>query len=171
MFEQFKAGVQLPPGGKYGQSQQVFWDSVEGENGAMLGNSGDGLTEEVQTADISAVRTRQSQHHGQYLYVTMDDSFLHDQDIPVRIELTYLDSGCDAIRLEYDSSDPNGSVHQGAFKFGGEESVGSSGHWKMVSFDVTDGRFVNRCNGADFRFAVTGGALTVRRVLIEKLAP
>lgn len=168
--EQFRAGIQIPPSGKYGQAKQIFWDSVDGENGANLSNSGDGLIQKVQIADISATRTRQSPHRGQYLYVELDDSFLHDQDIPVRIELTYLDSGCTAIRLEYDSSDPGGSVHQGAFKPGGEVSIGNSGDWKTASFTVTDGRFVNRCNGADLRFAVTGGELTVRRVVIEKLA-
>ena len=166
--QQFRTGTQIRRSGPYAQAEMVFWDSAEDENGACLRSSGDGLIETVPVGDVPAVRTRSNPHGGRYLYVELDDSFLYDQDTPVNIELTYLDTGCDEIRLDYDSSDDDGSVRQGAFKPGGQQSIGSSGQWKIVTFNIADGRFVNRCNGADFRFAVAGGDLTIRRIVIRK---
>jgi len=43
------------------------------------------------------------------------------------------------------------------------------GDHRTASFEVADGRFVNRCNGVDFRFSVIGDDLTIRRVVIRKL--
>ena len=117
------------------------------------------------------MRTRPGTHSSRYLYAELDDSFLYDGETPVRVELTYLDTGCTSFRLEYDSTDPGGSVRQGAFKPGDQQIIGNSGQWKTAAFTVRDGRFVNRCNGADLRFAIMGGELTVRHILVRKLTP
>ncbi|MBD3184815.1 hypothetical protein GF312_21210 [Candidatus Poribacteria bacterium] len=165
----FKEDIQLTPDGPYSEADHVYWDSVEGENGLSIPISGDGLIEQIKIDDIPAVHTRSNPYGGRYLYVKIDDSFLFDQEIPVEIELTYLDAGCERIVLQYDSTDPEGSVREGAFKAGGDVSVGETEEWKKAKFKVTDGRFVNRNNGADFRFAVIGGDLTVKRVEVKKL--
>ncbi len=164
----FKAGEQVAITGPYTQADRVSWDGVDGEQGMTLLNTGDGLIAPVEVEGVPSVRTQPSQHSGRYLYVALDDSFLYDQEVSVQIELTYLDSGCSEIRLEYDSRDPEGSAYGGAFKLGGQQTIGDSGHWRTITFTVDDGRFVNRCNGADFRFAVLGGELTVQRIVVMK---
>ena len=165
---QFKSGTQIPQIGSYNNAKEVSWDSIEGEKGAKLLNSGDGLIESIKEGDIPAVRSVSNPHGGRYIYVALDDSFIYDQDMTVSIQVTYLDKSCESFRLEYDSSDPLGSVRQGAFKFGGEQTIEKSGQWKTATFTVKDGRFVNRCNGGDFRFPIIGGDLTIRRVVVKR---
>ena len=44
-----------------------------------------------------------------------------------------------------------------------------NGKWKTVVREVGGGRFANRCNGSDFRLAVSGGDLAVRRVMAKRV--
>ena len=165
--DQFRSGDQIPIDGKFSSAESVSWS--EGlSSGINITEVDDGLFETVEVNGVSAIKSKKNKTGGRYVYFRIDDSFLFDQEIPVTIELAYLDDGCTQIELNYDSSDTNGSVRDGAFKFGGQQKIDDSREWKTTEFSVKDGRFVNRCNGADFRFAVTAGNLTVKQVKVAK---
>ena len=163
----FRAREQVHRRGAFSDACQVSWDGVSGELGLSLHEVADGLTDTVNVDGVPAVRSRANAHGGRYLYFALDDSFLYDRDVSVKVIITYLDGGCESFQLEYDSSDPNGSVRQGAFKASGKQNVMATAEWKTATFEVADGRFVNRCNGADLRLPVLGGDLTVRHISVQ----
>ncbi|WP_258169002.1 glycoside hydrolase family 55 protein [Paenibacillus sp. AR247] len=85
-----------------------------------------------------------------YFYFNVDDDFagdLSDQDVLVTAE--YYDQGNGDMVLQYDSK-------QSAFKDAPLFSYENSGTWKTHTFKLSDARFENRTNGADFRIGVTG---------------
>jgi hypothetical protein len=71
--------------------------------------------------------------------------------------------------VEYDSTVDEGPL-DGAFRHAGSVQVVGSGEWKTAEMTLRDCHFMNRCNGADFRLAVSGGQLelAIRRVQVEK---
>jgi hypothetical protein len=169
----FRAGVVLPKTGPFANAGQVEWgaDRSDAKLGMTMKNSGDGLVEPVEVGGRKCWRTQQSEHGGKYVYFDLDDSFLFDeQDTTLLVEIEYFDSGFGQFALEYDSVDPNASIHEGAFRPLGQPVVcRDTGRWKTITLEIDGGRFANRCNGSDFRLAVTGGDLTVRRVTAKRV--
>ena len=131
-----------------------------------LKNSGDGLMEPLKLAGSQCWRTKQSANRGKYVYFDLDDSFMFDEEnATLVIEFDYLDSGLGSFTLQYDSVDLKASMREGAFKPQGRSvACRNTGKWKTSTLLINGGRFANRCNGGDFRLAVTGGDLAIRRV-------
>ena len=107
--------------------------------------------------------------HTYYLYCNVDDTYLYDnqnQDVEVTVE--YLDQGSGSFVLQYDAL-------SAPFKDGSLFTYGNSGQWKTQTFKLSDAKFANRTNSADFRIAITGGGnpgnnpdLTVASVTVRK---
>jgi hypothetical protein len=169
----FHAGTRLTTGGgPYAHARSVSCTLGEGgktEGLAPFANA-DGQYVSVTRAGQNCVQSAPNNTGGRYLYFRVDDAFAFDLDPQaVDITVTYLDAGPTAFELQYDSSDPAGSVREGAFKPGGRVELGGQEIWKTQTFRVTDARFANRTNGADFRLAVFGpGELCVARVEVAK---
>ncbi|MGQ9730369.1 MAG: DUF5010 domain-containing protein [Candidatus Zipacnadales bacterium] len=159
-------------GGPYEEVKSLIADFSQGrENGGIkVPSSGDGITEETEVDGRKCVRSLTSEHPAKYVYFNLDESFAFDLDPQlVTIEVEYYDGGCDGFALEYDSQDPQGSVREGAFKHAGAVRIERTNVWKKASFELTDARFANRCNGSDFRLPVHGpGDLAVAGVKVTK---
>jgi len=78
----------------------------------------------------------------------VDDEYLFDVDLPVRINIEYFDTGTDRISLKYDSTD-FGAHLGGAAKNGGTIRKTNTGTWKKHTFMLPDARFSRR-GSADF---------------------
>lgn len=129
--------------------------------------NGDGLMEPVEVNGATAWRTLPNRHGSmRYAYFDVDDSFIYDDGVPVQIEVEVWD-GEGTFSLEYDSTDPTGSVYEGAFKLAKTFTLGNSGQWRRFSVTIPDARFVGRANGADFRLG-SGQELRIRRVTVRK---
>ncbi|MCK4292988.1 MAG: hypothetical protein KAY65_07310, partial [Planctomycetes bacterium] len=89
---------------------------------------------------------------------------------PVLVHVTYRDAGCSSFQLEYDSANPKEGQFEGAFRPVGNVAIKRSGKWKTARFVLPECRFMNRCNGTDFRLAIVGGdlELAVSKVRLEK---
>ena len=168
----FRDGVKLPKTGPFANAKQVEWDAgrFDEKLGMTLRNSGDGLMEPLEVAGRECWRTKQSKHGGKYVYLDLVDSFMFDEEnATLLVEMEYLDRGFESFVPEYDSIDPEASGREGAFKSLGRSVVcGDSGTWKTTRLLINGGRFANRCNGGDLRFAVTGGDLAIRRVMARR---
>jgi len=169
----FRAGERLRPTGPFADVRAVEADlGAEGADaGVRIVASGDGAFIRTERAGRACVESTPTRYAGRYLYFDLDPSFAFEiEPQPMRITVEYLDAGCDALQLEYDSLDPGGSVREGAFKAGGRVETAGSGRWLSAQFEVADARFADRTNGADFRLAVLGaGELAVAAVRVEKL--
>ncbi len=158
--------------GPYSDAQSV--SSTFGERGQDGGirvpSSGDGITKLTELGGRRCVQSAPSNWGGKYIYFELHDSFAFDLDPqPMTITLEYYDRGCHSFALEYDSLDPKGSVRDGAFKANREITIGGTNAWNTVTFTISDARFANRCNGADFRLALTGpGELSISRATVAK---
>ncbi|MBI3919833.1 MAG: DUF5010 domain-containing protein [Armatimonadetes bacterium] len=169
----FKQNTVLPKKGPFAQAKAVEWDAatLEAGQGISMSNAGDGLMEATEAVGRKCWRTRPNPHgSGRYVYLALDDSFLFDEDnASVTAEVEYLDRDFESFFVEYDNTDPGASVREGAFKSQGEVfRCAKSGEWKKVTITLTNGRFANRCNGADFRLNVAGGDLGVSRVRVTR---
>ncbi len=168
----FRDDVVLPKTGPFANARQVEWnaDRMDETLGMTMKNSGDGLTEPFEVAGRKCWRTKQSKHGGKYVYLDLDDNFMfNEEDTSLLVEIEYFDSGFGSFVLEYDSVDPGASVREGAFKpLGQSVACGDTGKWKTATLKVNGGRFANRCNGSDFRFALTGGELTIKRITAKR---
>ncbi len=167
----FRRRVQLRPSGAYSRATEVsiVLERQPVERGIHLhvDPNGDGLMEPTEAGGVSAWKTLPNRHHNvRFAYFDVDDSFYFDGDSPLQIEMEVWD-GAGEFTLEYDSSDPAGSVHGGAFKSAQSFTLGNSGTWRTFRVSLKDARFVNRANGADFRLGTTGEIL-VRRVAVRK---
>jgi len=158
--------------GPYAEAKGLSADFGKGraDGGIKVPSSGDGVTKEVGVEGRRCVQSAPSEHPSKYVYLDLDDSFAFDLDPqPVTVEVEYHDGGCAGFALEYDSQDPQGSVRDGAFKPAGSVAIGNTGGWKKATFTLSDARFANRTNGADFRLAVQGeGELSVASVKVRK---
>lgn len=167
----FRRRVQLRPSGAYSRATEVsiVLERQPVERGIRLhvDPNGDGLMEPTEAGGVSAWKTLPNRHHNvRFAYFDVDDSFYFDGDSPLQIEMEVWDGGGE-FTLEYDSSDPAGSVHGGAFKSAQSFTLGNSGTWRTFRVSLKDARFVNRTNGADFRLGTTG-EIMVRRVAVRK---
>ncbi len=97
-----------------------------------------------------------------YLYFNVDDAFAYELfGRTVSVSVTYRDAGCSSFHLEYDNTNSKIGPLGGAFRPAGNVSVDGSGKWKKAEFTLPQCRFMNRCNGVDFRIVVLGGDLTL----------
>ena len=106
-----------------------------------------------------------------YLYFNVDDAFAYGLfGEAVSVSVTYRDAGCSSFRLEYDNANPEKGLYEGAFRGIEGVSISGNGKWKTKEFKLPQCRFMNRCNGTDFRIVVVGGdlALAVRRVKLVR---
>ncbi len=100
----------------------------------------------------------------------MDDAFAYGLlGKPLVLFVTYRDAGCSSFAVEYDSTVNEGPL-QGAFRPAGSTALTGTGLRKTAEFRLPDCRFMNRCNGADFRLVAGGGPmeLTVSQVRLQK---
>jgi hypothetical protein len=101
----------------------------------------------------------------------VDDAFAYELfGRTVLVFVTYRDAGCSSFRLEYDNVNPQMGPFEGAFRPVGNIPVGGTGKWKTAKFTLPQCRFMNRCNGADFRIVILGGdlSLAISRVKLVK---
>jgi hypothetical protein len=100
----------------------------------------------------------------------VDDAFAYGlvgKSLVLRV--TYRDAGCSSLAVEYDST-VNQGPFDGAFRPAGTAAISGTALWKTAEFRLPDCRFMNRCNGADFRLVVTGREmeLAVSRLQLHK---
>jgi serine/threonine protein kinase len=106
-----------------------------------------------------------------YIEFDVDDNSIYDipRGSQIRIEIEYLDEGTDKFNLQYDSLF-GGIYGNGIFKDTKFVEKTNSGTFKTAEFTLTDARFANRDNGADFRISDNGdGAETIRKVTVTFL--
>jgi len=86
--------------------------------------------------------------HVSFLYFDVDDEYLSDVDLPVKVTVEYYDEGSHYFRLKYDSTDPGAHWH-GAHKRAERVKRTDSKTWKKHTFSLPDARLANRASGAD----------------------
>lgn len=168
----FKKKTQVRPRGAYSTATEVSaeMDAQVRSRGIRLhiDPNGDGLMQPTEVNGTTAWRTVPNRHGSmRYAYFDVDDDFYFDSAVPVQIEVEVWD-GEGVFAIEYDSTDPTGSVYEGAFKLAKWFTLGNTKRWRAFSVSIADARFVNRTNGADWRLA-TGQELLVRRVTVRRL--
>ncbi len=90
---------------------------------------------------------------GRYVYAKVPEGSA-EPGWPVIVSVVYRDDFRNIVKVRYDSSDESVVVNPnnpGAFKDLGSFRMTGSGQWRMAEFEVKDGRFRQRCNGADIR--------------------
>ena len=154
----------------YADADSVKWTPGRAEGLNIRPSDGDGVWKKVITPDGEAIvsATNPYSDNNRYLYFDVDGAFaygLFDQTATVTV--TYCDTGCSAFCVEYDNTDPTKGLLDGAFRKIGNVAVGDTGAWKMAEFTLTQCRFANRCNNADFRIVVLGGKLELAVKKVE----
>jgi len=156
----------------YLSGDSVLWDGGTARGLEVRSSGGDGVWKEVTIGETNAIISAANpdlQVGGRYLYFNIDDAFAFDlYDKAVVLSVTYRDAGCSSFLVEYDSSNPSEGIYEGAFRPNGNVEIKNSGQWKTAKFTLPECRFMNRCNGADFRLAILGGELTVSKVALVK---
>ena len=71
--------------------------------------------------------------------------------------------------MEYDNVDVSQGPVQGAFRASKSVKLTGTGQWKTATIQLSQSRFVNRANGADFRLTPLGGNLELAVSKIELL--
>ncbi len=166
-----KTHLRLPS--PYQDGNGVSWDAWKARGLAVRASSGDGVWKVMKFGDVDAIVSAPNAHSsaGRYFYFNVDDSFAYDlYNKPVLVHVTYRDAGCSSFQLEYDSANPKEGQFEGAFRPVGNVAIKRSGKWKTARFVLPECRFMNRCNGTDFRLAIVGGdlELAVSKVRLEK---
>lgn len=88
-----------------------------------------------------------------YFYVNVSDVYLYDSDeFNVDVTLEYYDEGNGSFLLQYDAQ-------SAAFKDWTKFTYTDSKGWKTQTFSLSDVKFANRANQADFRISVEGGGI------------
>ena len=154
-------GSQLPPSAPVTVTDSVYialGETPEGQG--VTARPGDGPEKGLQVGEMDGKtywKTNQEVNPSQpgenilYFYFNVDDDFtadLSNQDVLITAE--YYDDGNGDMVLQYDSK-------SSPFKDAPLFSYGDSGTWKTHTFKLSDARFENGANGADFRIGVTGG--------------
>jgi hypothetical protein len=178
--DMWRAKTVLKIASGYADADGVKWGPGRAEGLNIRPSGGDGVWKKVTTPDGETVVSAANPHSdsSRYLYFDADGAFaygLFDQTVVVTV--TYRDTGCSAFCIEYDNTDPAKGLFEGAFRKIGNVAVEDTGAWKIAEFTLTQCRFMNRCNGTDFRIVVLGGdlelaisrlELTSRKVTGEK---
>ena len=146
----------------YPDANSVSWEPGQSKGLEIRPSSGDGFWKDKKFGNIKAVVTTSSPEpdRNRYLYFNVDDGFAYELfGRAVMVFVTYRDAGCESFHLEYDNVDRKKGPAEGAFRPLGGIRVGGSGKWKTAGFTLTECRFMNRCNGTDFRINMGGGDL------------
>jgi hypothetical protein len=165
----WRAKTVLKTASGYADADGVKWEQGKAKGLNLRPSGGDGAWKKVTSSDGEAVVSAANPHSdsSRYLYFDVDSAFAYDLfDQTVVVTVTYRDAGCSAFYLEYDSSDPEKGLFEGAFRKIGDVAVGDTGTWKTTEFTLTQCRFMNRCNNADFRIVILDGELelAVRKI-------
>jgi len=160
--DMWRAKTVLKIASGYADADGVEWEQGKAKGLNLRPSGGDGAWKKAASPDGEAVVSAANPHSdkSRYLYFDVDGAFaygLFDQTVVVTV--TYRDAGCTAFYLEYDSSDPAKGLFEGAFRKIGNVAVGDTGTWKTTEFKLTQCRFMNRCNDADFRIVILGDEL------------
>ncbi|MFD0712231.1 S-layer homology domain-containing protein [Paenibacillus sp. GCM10027626] len=105
-----------------------------------------------------------------YLYFNVDDTYVYDVDMPIEVEVTYLDVGKGTIVTEYDAI-------KGGFTKANPIQLTDSGTWKTNIVALPHAKFSNRANGTDYRLyyakAATDTAqdVVISAVTVNKYVP
>ncbi|MCY9665675.1 cohesin domain-containing protein [Paenibacillus alginolyticus] len=105
-----------------------------------------------------------------YLYFNVDDTYVYDVDMPIEVELTYLDVGKGTIVTEYDAVN-------GGFTKVKPIQLTDSGTWKTITISLPHAKFSNRANGTDYRFSYakasvdTAQDVVISAVTVNKYVP
>jgi len=153
--------------GSYADSDKITWSASNMGRSQAKGlelapSAGDGFWTEKTLDGTKAVVSAPNPNSqaSRYLYFNVDDAFAFDlYDETVTLAVTYRDAGCSSFHLEYDNTDPQRSVRDGAFRPVGKVQIENTNKWRTVEFYLPNCRFTNRSNGADFRIAVIGDPL------------
>ena len=84
-----------------------------------------------------------------HLGFDVDDAYLFDVDLPVRVSVQYYDLGTGYFLLIYDSTDTSANNH-GTSKVAGRVVRMNTRTWKSHTFNLPDARFAKRAWRADF---------------------
>jgi len=166
-----KTQIRLPS--SYLDGNSVTWMSGQSKGLILTESSGDGVWKKTKFDDVEAVVSAPNPHSdkNRYLYFNVDDAFAYELfDQTVSVSVTYRDTGCLSFLVEYDSSNPQAGLFEGAFRPVGNVSIEGTGKWKTAKFTLPQCRFMNHCNGNDFRIAVVGGdlELAVSNVILTR---
>ncbi|MBI3923357.1 MAG: tetratricopeptide repeat protein [Armatimonadetes bacterium] len=113
---------------------------------------GDGLTREEEVEGYRCVRTMVAEGKF-YVYFDVEQSSTKAWDEGAYLILCYFDSPAGAMRVEYDSTSPQGQCKRTS----SVRKIGSRS-WRYHVWSLKDARFGGRQNGgADFRVVSTGG--------------
>ena len=151
----------------------IAWATPDAGQGIKLvpQPDGDGDAAVRKIADRNAwntVATRRSPRN-RYLYFDVNDDIPWAPDESVEATVEYFDAGPAEFRFEYDSSDPQLSGIQQAFRLGHRQPMAGGRAWRETTFVVPHVRFMGRSNGADFRLACSDADLAVGRVALRRL--
>jgi hypothetical protein len=167
--DMWRAKTVLKTASGYADADGVKWTPGRAEGLNIRPSGGDGVWKKVTTPDGEAVVSAGSSHSNQsrYLYFDADGAFAYGLfEQTAVITVTYRDAGCSAFCLEYDNTNPAKGPLEGAFRKIGNVTIGDTGTWRTTQFELTQCRFMNRCNDADFRIVVLGDKmeLAVKKV-------
>ncbi len=174
--DMWRAKTWLRIQGTYLDANSVSWQPDKPQGLQLCPSGGDGVWKISKFADVQAVVSAVNPHSAQnrYLYFNVDDAYAYGLfDRTVSVYVTYRDAGCSGFRIEYDNTDAQAGLHEGAFRPVGGVSIDGTGRRKTAKFTLPQCRFMNRCNGADFRISVSGGdlELAVNQVKLVKHTP
>jgi hypothetical protein len=171
--DMWRAGTRLSLGKGYADAGGVEWEPHRPMGLSLRQSGGDGVWRAMKFNGVEAVVSEPNPHlsKSRYLYFNVDDAFAYGLfGEAVSVSVTYRDAGCSSFHLEYDNANPEKSLYEGAFRAVEGVSIRATGKWKTKDFVLSKCRFMNRCNGTDFRIVVVGGdlALAVRRVKLVR---
>ena len=148
----------------YPDANSVTWEAGQSKGLELRQSGSDGVWKARKFGNVEAVVSDSNPHSNnvRYLYFNVDDAFAYELfGQTVLVSVIYRDAGCSSFLLEYDNVNPKIEPREGAFRPVGNISVGGTDEWKTARFTLPQCRFMNRCNGADFRIAILGGDLTL----------
>ncbi|MCP4641125.1 MAG: DUF5010 domain-containing protein [bacterium] len=171
--DMWRARQHLKPVGAYVTADSVAWREGKDKGIAPGVCDGDGIWELVEKAGKKGIVSRYSDRspEARYLYFDVNDGFaLTVEGETVKVTVTYLDKGCDGILVQYDNTNREIGSVSGAFREGGEVTLGGTDEWRTATFELPDVLFANRANGSDLRFQAVGGAmeLTISEVVVVR---
>jgi hypothetical protein len=99
-----------------------------------------------------------------YFYMNVDDSYLNNNtNYNVEVTVDYFDEGSGKLVLQYDAA-------TAAFKDAPLFEYGNSQQWKSHTYVLSDAKFGNSTNGADFRLGIEGNGASAEANADLKLA-
>ncbi len=170
--DMWHAGTRLDLPSTYINARTVGWEPDKPKGLDLRPSGGDGNWELRAFQNVRATVTLPNPHSqtSRYLYFNVDDAFAYGLlGKPLVLRVTYRDADCTLFAVEYDSTVDQGPL-RGAFRPASSTAISGTGLWKTVEFRLPDCRFMNRCNGADFRLVAGGGPmeLAVSQVQLQK---